>query len=246
MRKPVIYIDIAKLSSEATMPSKSNLLDDLGAFLSLSQIDKAHHFASNTRVMEFLGVRKLLRDLLIRYADHLHLGELRLEQDESGKPIITPVNHDLSVSLTHSRHWLGACFRYGLSVGMDLEERNRKMSDRLITRICTDEELHHPEFKADKLRLWVIKEAIVKSMGRGLQAHLHLVNICELNRIEWDSQTELIWGGCTFNVRKLAKEDQCFGFRAKYGHSDDYTGILLINKELILAVAHSVINNDKN
>ncbi len=239
MSRSVIHIDFVRNSSSDEHELPENYLQDLGGFLTSSQVEKVMEFKSTTRALEFLGVRKLLKDLIGRHIMNVTLNELRLAQDIQGKPFIKPLEDEISISLTHSKQWLGVCFRHGPSVGIDLEERSRRLSDALIARVGTDEEWLQSEINRNKLSLWVIKEAIVKCMGLGLQAHVALINVTALSRISTTHRNELAWDGCLYHFEHSLEEDTCFGFRACYNDAQNFTGILLMNDDLIMAVAQS-------
>lgn len=91
---------------------------------------------------------------------------------DRGKPYFE--DGTLHFSITHTKNY-AFCVLHYRNVGLDAEEKDRKIDLRLAGKILSDPEKRRYEEAADKrealLRLWVLKEAAVKLSGEGLQGY---------------------------------------------------------------------------
>ena len=87
-----------------------------------------------------------------------------------GKPYFE--NETLHFSISHTKKHV-FCVLSSHPVGIDAEEKDRKVNLRLAEKILSASEYARYERAADKpealLRLWVLKEAAAKLTGEGLQ-----------------------------------------------------------------------------
>lgn len=95
----------------------------------------------------------------------------RLEHDEKGAPCL-PDYPELAVSISHCRRAVAVAVSPEGRVGIDVECR-RKVSDSLMERVCTPDEVAAVRAAADPamafLQLWTRKEAVLKMRGTGIQ-----------------------------------------------------------------------------
>ena len=122
--------------------------------------------------------RALAYDLLCRLLD----GErLRLEHDAKGAPYL-PDHPELCVSISHCRTAVVVAVSPEGRVGIDVECR-RKISDGLLERVCTADEVTAVRSAADStmafLQLWTRKEAVLKMRGTGIQGFGSMVDAAE-------------------------------------------------------------------
>lgn len=128
--------------------------------------------------------RDPLRAVLATYLD-VAASEVRLIEAEHGRPLFAD-EHDqtLGFNWSHSgKHALVAIGRH-IHPGIDLEQRRPKpRSLDLAQRFFHPDEarflaeLADSERDAAFLQLWTAKEAVLKSMGRGLAFGLHRLSI---------------------------------------------------------------------
>ena len=89
---------------------------------------------------------------------------------ERGKPYF--VNCPWHFSISHTKNHV-FCALSDRPVGLDAEEKDRKVDFRLADRILSESEKRRFDAAADKqaalLRLWVLKEAAAKLTGEGLR-----------------------------------------------------------------------------
>lgn len=95
-----------------------------------------------------------------------------------GKPYLK--NSDLQFSLTHTDGAVAAAFAQGEEIGIDIERKDRRVSETLCKRVLSDEESFHMTCNSDFLRFWVQKEAFLKRLGVGISRDLRGVNSLEL------------------------------------------------------------------
>ena len=113
--------------------------------------------------------RQLLRQL---YEEETggELPEIRIAN--RGKPYFA--DSSLHFSISHTKHH-AFCVLSSCPVGIDAEEKNRKINLRLAEKILSDPERARFDAAGDKrdalLRLWVLKEAAVKLTGEGLNGY---------------------------------------------------------------------------
>ena len=85
-----------------------------------------------------------------------------------GKPYLD--GSTLQFSLSHTKGAVCAVFSDGESgeVGVDIERRDRRVSERIRERILSENEKLLVSSTEDLLRLWVQKEAFLKRLGTGI------------------------------------------------------------------------------
>ena len=95
-----------------------------------------------------------------------------------GKPYLK--DSDFQFSLTHTEGAIAAAFAEGEEIGLDIERKDRRVSDNLCKRVLSEEESFHMTCNNDFLRFWVQKEAFLKRLGVGISRDLRGVNSLEL------------------------------------------------------------------
>lgn len=119
---------------------------------------------------------------------------------EWGKPYF--VDSSLHFSISHTKNHV-FCVLAPSPIGIDAEEKDRKINLRLADKILSPPERLRFDEAADKedtlLRLWVLKEASVKLTGKGLQGYP--------NRTDFDPEDGRIReiGGCYVAVLQNEK-----------------------------------------
>ncbi len=125
------------------------------------------------RIRERRGGRELLADMVREAWGH---GAFHIEGAENSKPVGIYEGEPVEVSISHSRWLICAALSRGRRVGVDLEPLERERHPLLLKRILHPEET--PDIAAlDVLRLWSMKEAILKWEGSGLRMAMNRVRI---------------------------------------------------------------------
>ncbi len=95
-----------------------------------------------------------------------------------GKPYLK--DSELYFSLSHTKGAVCAAFSESGETGVDIEPRFRTVSERLMSRVLSEEEMLHVTSSADFIRAWVCKEAFLKRTGIGAATDLRGVNSLRL------------------------------------------------------------------
>ncbi len=91
-----------------------------------------------------------------------------------GKPYLK--DDKLWFSLSHTNGALCAAFSSDGEIGVDIEPKNRAVSEGLKKRVLSEKERALVVSGADFLRMWVKKEAFLKRLGIGITRDLRTVD----------------------------------------------------------------------
>ncbi len=146
------------------------------AFLAPDERERMNCFAHPRDRHLFAWSRSVMRSVLASYLG-CQCGELCFTVNAYGKPVLQTngANVPLHFNLSHSRGAIALAVSGGRLVGVDVEERERKVDFLgLAQRYFTAEEARHlkmlnePERADAFFAIWTLKEAYVKGIGRGL------------------------------------------------------------------------------
>lgn len=119
----------------------------------------------------------LLYDMLEKY---YNIKNADIIYDERGKPFFKDYN-DIYLSISHCRNAVCAGI-YSENIGVDIE-KIKKHSPSVAKRIFTEQEMNCLENQCDNkkdeyfLRIWTLKESVIKLDGRGLAYGMNNINI---------------------------------------------------------------------
>lgn len=144
----------------------------LGRFLSADERERAKSIADEQARMRFVVGRDGLRSILASYLT-CPADTLAFAVGEHGKPVLN--GYSLAFNVSHSGdHWIVAVSNLS-TVGIDIEIIEPRAALTAIGRRClADSEFEGWQLMADDerlvtfFRLWTIKEAFVKAVGRGI------------------------------------------------------------------------------
>jgi 4'-phosphopantetheinyl transferase len=157
---------------QGNLAEHAGRLHALMALLSDTELAKAQTLQTEQAKMHYIVSRGLLRTTL---AGYLHCGprELEFSIGEHGKP--TLLGHDLAFNLSHSQDSLLLAVSNLQTVGVDVETIKPRKSLQGIAQRCFSagefkhwQQLPSAEQTGQFFRLWTIKEAFVKAVGRGI------------------------------------------------------------------------------
>ncbi len=163
-----------------------SLLVRCGAVLSREERERANrfHFEKDRRL--FIISHAFLRFVLSRYLEHPP-GELSFRTNSHGKPFLDVSGKDkgLRFNLSHTRGLVALILGVEEEVGCDVEctERSQRFDDLgkhffspsevgMLEKLSSSEERKECFF-----RLWTLKEAYIKAVGRGLSLSLKSFSI---------------------------------------------------------------------
>ncbi len=137
----------------------------------LTESEKKKHdsFGSSKRQKEFLGVRGIIREAAKQTG--LKPDLFTIKKNAAGKPFADyyGVRHHISIAHTHKKVFCAVSS--DLSVGVDIERKDRPVSSDLRDRMMDAYE--NRLLKAvNTLRIWTIKEALIKLDGKKLGVDL--------------------------------------------------------------------------
>ncbi len=150
-------------------------LDAMGALLSPQEIARMQQFGQERDRLLFLLSRGLMRSVLASYLRG-DGAALQFGATAFGKPILDANGAaPLCFNLTHSRGAVALAVSREREVGVDIEERRRRVDYvGLAKRYFAADEARHLESLVEEQRadafvaIWTLKEAYVKGIGRGL------------------------------------------------------------------------------
>ena len=148
-----------------------HLTDDL---LTDRELKEFQTFHNPKRRNEYLSSRNLIKDLVSEMGFDHTVFELR--KDKLGKPFGTYRGRRINMSLAHSDRKVICGISPSIQIGVDLEPVSRIVSDRLRERMLHADE--REDLRNESLvRIWTLKEAMVKLEGKGLRTNLNRIVI---------------------------------------------------------------------
>ena len=169
--------------------------------LNSEELDYSESITHPFRREEFLSTRLLAR----RLAAELGYDPFRFRiiKDERGKPYGESEQERIHLSIAHSKEYVLCGISPGKDLGIDMEPAGREVSEALGNRI-----LHPSEEQALDLnlngygegedtstgaeegmtlvRLWTLKEALVKLEGSGLRTNLNELRTVRHSEVEFE------------------------------------------------------------
>ena len=152
--------------------------------LSPGELEKWNELSiSDSRRREWLFGRIAAKDavrkcLMARYRRKIAAADVRIESDEAGKP--TPQGEwrkqcgaQMDISITHTTGCVFAAAAPNASLGIDIENRGRSISEEFASSAFSQLEQEIAAESGDGatalLRFWCAKEALSKALGTGLR-----------------------------------------------------------------------------
>lgn len=149
--------------------------EQLSAKLQLSEVERAREsrFRDPNARLQFLAGRALLHDLM---AERFPGQAFQCPPDAEGKPHLAfeQGGEAPNFSIAHSEALAGVAMTDGARVGLDVERLGRIIDPRVARRFFskgeTDwlETFSESEAARNRLRVWCLKEAVVKAIGTGI------------------------------------------------------------------------------
>jgi 4'-phosphopantetheinyl transferase len=171
-------VDVWSMSLDrAVEQSDWNVLD-------LNERTRAQRFRKETDRDRYVVGRSALRRILATYVGRAP-ERLRFEYGRHGKPFLAGAG--LHFNLSHADGKSLIAVTAAGSVGVDLEPETRALSvDKFAKIVCSRSErvqisgLPSADQSLALLRIWVAKEAFLKSIGEGLSRPLSRLDVAEL------------------------------------------------------------------
>lgn len=142
-------------------------------FTLLSRLEqqRALTIVNNVRRLQFVTSRAFLRRAIGSVLDSVpYTGDFII--DKFGKPHLPISYSTLCFNLSHTKQQLAVAFTRGIAVGIDIETRNRAVSQQLLKYAFNSQEIERiwasDNWQLTVLRGWTRKEAVLKCIGCGL------------------------------------------------------------------------------
>lgn len=120
------------------------------------------------RRREYLATRTLIAKMVESMG--LKYSAFRLQKDILGRPYGTYNKQQFYVSIAHSRGKVLSAISLTRPVGIDIEPVDRKVPEALRNRMLNETEA--PLLQQETtLRIWTLKEALVKLQGNGMRTN---------------------------------------------------------------------------
>ncbi len=142
------------------------------------ELKKYHSFKSRNRKQEYLVVRSMIQKIAEQM--ELQSNALVLKKDENGKPFFNSPDHQYHVSISHSNETVICAICSEFAIGVDIEPAGRQINVDLRSRIMNVNEEEALK-GVNTLRIWTIKEALMKLIGKELGCSLR---DCVINNTE--------------------------------------------------------------
>lgn len=166
----VFYTEIPSLSEDQ--------IGSLAHLLSHEELGRASRFVFAKDRQLYIAAHALLRFCLCAATGD---PQWQLRVDRYGKPELEPPCGDppLRLNLSHTKGLAACALSNGHAVGIDTEEINRRLDVQAVmkaTFTAEEQRLLAASASSERqeifYRLWTLKEAIVKGIGRGLSLSL--------------------------------------------------------------------------
>jgi len=179
-------LDVWLLSTQLA-PTERPIYENV---LSLSERQAAARFRFEADRERSVVSRGGLRWILSTYCG-LPPNELNFQTAKHGKPTLLGVPSALDFNVSHSGDYVLIGVTTGIPCGVDIERSNSRVRERDIARrfFCPREVEWLNRTDRGFLRLWTMKEAIIKAVGRGLSIPLSDVDVTDIAEGKASSMT---------------------------------------------------------
>ncbi|EXB54576.1 4'-phosphopantetheinyl transferase [Morus notabilis] len=167
----------------------SSLMNRYSELLSPCEKDHVLSMRGDQLRKSALLARALVRTTIARYVDQTNSlvdpKSLKFRKNSYGKPEVDWENADwqpapLHFNISHTSSLIACGVTVDAQIGIDVEEKARKIKSHVLAfarRYFSSHELEHlsaitnPEIQRQEfMKLWTLKEAYVKALGRGFSA----------------------------------------------------------------------------
>ena len=157
--------------------------------LSADEIIRSASFKNEKDSSVYIMSRALLRKLLGPYLKTAPQ-QIIISYSSNGKPYLKDYPQ-IKFNISHSYGAFAIAISLDYEIGLDIEPQNRKFDyQKLKSFLYSDSELHMGEDMF--LKVWTIKEAIMKAKGIGLTQPLNEIILSEIVKEKTTLSTEIV------------------------------------------------------
>jgi len=194
----IFKVSLAQLKNIPTERIHNSLNEDEGR--ELATITENQH---KTRYMESVFLKKAILSKYLKITmDAVHLCKQKL-----GKPTLISPKNSLDFNVAHSNNFFVCAIADSGLIGVDVEEIN-EIDLQTALEFCCNSELVHLntcndiERRINFFKLWTLKEAYVKAIGKGLSYPLKYIcfDLMDLSSVKIKGNASKKW---LFNINKV-------------------------------------------
>lgn len=139
-------------------------------------------FKSEKRRLEYLSSRIFAKNFIANVLD-LNENKIWVLNDKDRKPYVCFDGKEFYISISHRGGYVGVAFNRDFNpfIGIDIEVFNKDKDYSFLYSYLTDFEKKHIKTTIDVIRLWSVKESVLKLFGKGLSVDTKLVEIIDDN-----------------------------------------------------------------
>lgn len=170
---PFIQFETLNESTQWGLWRVNESIEELSNNLVFSPFDEEEYksISHPTRQLEWLAARKAMQELVTNSKYQYH----GIQKEANGKSHL--FNHQLHISISHTRDYAAVMLGSGKEVGIDIELLKTKIT-RISHKFVSNYEYHlHTEDTTKLTIAWCAKEAIYKYLGQdgvSFQQHIFL------------------------------------------------------------------------
>lgn len=150
--------------------------DSLLRYFNSSEQQELAGISNKKRRCEYVTSRAAIKQL----GRKMGLASLNIFKDELGRPYALSEGQHYHVSIAHTDSMVFCGISGEQEIGIDLEPLNRTVPEKLMERITQPREKNTLS-NIPPLRLWTIKEAVIKLEGQGLRLNMNRIYVQEEN-----------------------------------------------------------------
>lgn len=169
-------------------------------FLSQEELELLNGYKSLKKQVEWIAGRFLVKNMVRDFIDeNADLPSVNVRYKKEGMPFL---HHypSLSISITHSGNYVAVALCAILKkIGLDLEKDDYLPDKSFMNVAFTQREISSINFESQEvMRIWTLKEAFLKYIGKGFNESLHTVEVLKDKILYNGNQADV--KGLSFNI----------------------------------------------
>lgn len=175
--------------------ARFDLSDFSSKFLSEEELCKVNGYKSLKKQIEWIAGRFLVKNMVKDLIDgDVELYNIKISYREEGAPFLEQYP-SVAISISHSGNYVAVALCTKLKkVGLDIERSDYIPDEAFMKVAFTHREIAEIKFNKGKeiMKLWTIKEAFLKYIGRGFNERLHSVEVLNHSVLYNGNQADIL------------------------------------------------------